>query len=174
MRERMSSELRPIPARLLKSLVDSTRPWAQGGHVLELFAGTGAYGIACLKEGAESVVFVEKSKERCDAIRKQAGDKAKVHRADAMEFLKTQAALEGTFDVVFADPPFPLWDDEDFSSALFEMTSRFINDSGLLIFKFPTHGLPPSGNYGLRHKKSAKVGDSQLIYFSRQTETDKS
>ena len=77
-----------------------------GARVLDLYAGSGALGIEALSRGAASVVFVERDARAASAIRDNLRalelDQA-VRRQDALRFL---AANEGTFDLVFCDPPY--------------------------------------------------------------------
>jgi len=77
-----------------------------GARVLDLYAGSGALGIEALSRGAASAVFVERDARAASAIRDNLRalelDQA-VRRQDALRFL---AANEGTFDLVFCDPPY--------------------------------------------------------------------
>ena len=61
-----------------------------GANVLDLYAGTGALGLEALSRGAESLVFVDSSREACRAIGANLeglGLKATVHCQDAQRFL---------------------------------------------------------------------------------------
>lgn len=51
--------VRPILARIKKSLFDILKNHIEGSHFLDLFAGSGSCGIEALSRGAERVVFVE-------------------------------------------------------------------------------------------------------------------
>jgi 16S rRNA (guanine966-N2)-methyltransferase len=77
-----------------------------GARVLDLYAGSGALGIEALSRGAESAVFVERDPGALAALRRNldaVGAGAEVRRQDALRFL---ARGEGTFDLVFCDPPY--------------------------------------------------------------------
>jgi 16S rRNA (guanine966-N2)-methyltransferase len=77
-----------------------------GARVLDLYAGSGALGIEALSRGAESAVFVERDQRALAALRRNldaVGAEAEVRRQDVLRFL---AAPEGTFDLVFCDPPY--------------------------------------------------------------------
>jgi 16S rRNA (guanine966-N2)-methyltransferase len=74
--------------------------------VLDLYAGSGALGIEALSRGAESALFVERDRHALAALERNlaaVGAKADVRRQDVLRFL---ARPEGTFDVVFCDPPY--------------------------------------------------------------------
>ena len=77
-----------------------------GARVLDLYAGSGALGIEALSRGAESAVFVERDQAALAALRRNldaVGARAEVRRQDVVRFL---ARPEGTFDLVFCDPPY--------------------------------------------------------------------
>ena len=103
----------------LQSLID-----LDGGHAVDLFAGTGAMGIEALSRGAASCVFVEKDRRAADAIRANlastglAGGEVVV--ADVGQWLRRAGRR---FDVAFADPPY----------TFDEWTSIACVDAGLLV-----------------------------------------
>jgi 16S rRNA (guanine966-N2)-methyltransferase len=77
-----------------------------GARVADLYAGSGALGIEALSRGAESAVFVERDQRALAALRRNldaVGANAEVRRQDVLRFL---ASPEGTFDLVFCDPPY--------------------------------------------------------------------
>jgi 16S rRNA (guanine966-N2)-methyltransferase len=79
-----------------------------GARVVDLFAGSGALGLEALSRGAASVDLVEQSAESVATLRAnvaslEAGDAARIVRADAMRFVQHLGAA--AYDVAFADPP---------------------------------------------------------------------
>ncbi|HVG75748.1 MAG TPA: 16S rRNA (guanine(966)-N(2))-methyltransferase RsmD [Thermoleophilaceae bacterium] len=77
-----------------------------GARVLDLYAGSGALGIEALSRGAESAVFVERDRAALAALERNleaTGAPGEVRRQDVARFLARQ---EGTFDLVFCDPPY--------------------------------------------------------------------
>ncbi len=102
-------EVRPILARIRKSLFDILRPRMQNTCFLDLYAGTGAVGIEALSNGARQAVFVDMSRTSCVMAEKNLqavglSDKGEVHRLDASQNLDL---LQGrTFDIIFMGPPY--------------------------------------------------------------------
>src|SRR6266567_1325542 len=79
--------VRPILARIKKSLFDIIRPWLEGSQFLDLYAGSGSVGIEALSRGAEFATFVDMNPNCLSIIRQnlsnlQLFDKAKLVRAD--------------------------------------------------------------------------------------------
>jgi len=96
---------RPTADRVREALFSMLGDVA-GVRVLDLYAGSGALGIEALSRGAVSAVFVESDRRAVAALRRNleaVGAEAAVRRQDARRFL---ARPEGTFDLVFCDPPY--------------------------------------------------------------------
>jgi 16S rRNA (guanine966-N2)-methyltransferase len=78
-------------------------------HVLELFAGTGAFSIECFSRGAEYLKSVEKDPLHARFIRDNFRSFEMTHAdvvlADVMKFLGQESQQ---YDLIFADPPFDL------------------------------------------------------------------
>lgn len=100
--------IRPILARIKKSLFDILTPRLFGSQFLDLYAGTGAVGLEALSRGASRVVFVELSPQYLRMIevnlqRLGCADRAEVYRADATRDLTWIGAR---FDLIFLGPPY--------------------------------------------------------------------
>ena len=79
--------------------------------VVDLFAGSGSFGIECLSRGADHVTFVERDRAAVAVIEANLdlldfADRATIVRAPV------EAAVDGLppADLAFCDPPYP-WDD---------------------------------------------------------------
>ena len=75
--------------------------------VLDLFAGTGAYGIECLSRGAKFVHFNDIDSVALNVIKKNLGKIWQNCRVMQKDYL---AALNEQYDLIFLDPPY----DSDF------------------------------------------------------------
>lgn len=116
-------ETRPTTDRVRGSIYSILMPRVPNARVLDLFAGSGALGLEAVSRGARSALFLESSRDACALIRRNA-EKAKlaaqvaVRQADVFAWLKTSAA-RGSFDIIFADPPYRKKpEDSDFAAAL--------------------------------------------------------
>jgi 16S rRNA (guanine966-N2)-methyltransferase len=116
---------RPTSDRVREALfssLESVFP-LPGSRVLDLYAGSGALGLEALSRGAAHVVLVDAARPAVAAMRENARsvglDGAEVRRADATDYLQRVAH---EFDLVLADPPYDLADDE--VAVLLEMLTR--------------------------------------------------
>ncbi len=100
--------VRPILARIKKSLFDILRPRIAGTAFLDVFAGTGAVGIEALSQGAARAVFVEKDSVCVKIIENNLAAlgfaaQGRVMRWEAMGALRV---IEEKFDLIFLGPPY--------------------------------------------------------------------
>ena len=78
--------------------------------VLDLFSGTGSFGIECLSRGAKEVIFFENYSNSLKILKKnifnlKLEDRTKVYESNAYDLKKSNLNNE-IFDVIFLDPPF--------------------------------------------------------------------
>ena len=101
---------RPTADRVREALFSILGDRVIGARVLDLFAGSGSLGIEALSRGAESVVFVEQSRDAAHTIRsnlKVTGldEHAEVH-ARRVELFLRKGGIASPFDLIFVDPPY--------------------------------------------------------------------
>jgi 16S rRNA (guanine(966)-N(2))-methyltransferase RsmD len=101
------TDLRPTPDRVRETLFNWLGQDLTGKTCLDLFAGSGALGLEAASRGAKRVVMVERDPGAFRALQASVAalgaSAVELKRADALEFLR---ADDGTYDVVFLDPPF--------------------------------------------------------------------
>ena len=103
--------LRPTTQKVRESVVNILKPDWAGAYVADLFAGTGAYGLEALSNGAEKIVWVEKSaplvrhlevflEERFPERRQDFS----VRKGDVLKFLESYSGEQA--NIVLLDPPY--------------------------------------------------------------------
>jgi len=102
--------VRPTSDRVRESVFNSLGQFFDG-HVLDLYAGTGALGIEALSRGSERAVFVEKDHRALGAIREnlwraKAADRAEIVAGDVGRVLDRMLTDGRQFNLIFADPPY--------------------------------------------------------------------
>jgi 16S rRNA (guanine966-N2)-methyltransferase len=102
---------RPPLARVRQALFDILRAATPGAAWLDLFAGTGSYGIEALSRGAREVVLVELNPKAVAVIRENLEstgftDRARVVRGDVLREIPRLAQEGLRFDVIGIAPPY--------------------------------------------------------------------
>tara|TARA_B100001123_G_C15223717_1_gene992334 strand:+ start:324 stop:887 length:564 start_codon:yes stop_codon:yes gene_type:complete len=79
--------------------------------VLDLYSGTGSFGLECLSRQAKNVIFVEKEKDSIHILQKnieklKLESKTKIIFDDINKVTIEKKILHLKFDLIFCDPPF--------------------------------------------------------------------
>lgn len=107
--------VRPATDRMREAVFASLGTLVAEASVLDLFAGSGAYGLEAISRGARSSVWVERDPRVTGCLRRNVDAVLKallpdqpavtVRRGDVFRFHDA-----GPFDLVFADPPYGFGD----------------------------------------------------------------
>lgn len=105
--------VKPISARIKKSVFDILRPRLGGARVLDLYAGTGAVGIEALSRGAGFAFFIDADR-RCVAVIEQnlkilnLAAKGRASYGDILQDLSWVGYRAGAseFDIIYMGPPY--------------------------------------------------------------------
>lgn len=122
-------ETRPTADRVREALFSILGDVAEL-DVLDLFAGSGAFGLEALSRGAASATFVEAARPALAALRANVealavGEQVKVVAADVETALGRLAKEGRQFGLVFLDPPY--------AAGRGEATLTALVDRGLLV-----------------------------------------
>jgi len=180
--------VRPTTERTREAIFSSLAVRVPGARVLDLFAGAGGLGLEAWSRGAESVTAVEKvsghwkileenfqdleptasdfsaSQRKSDPSFQPLGNEGlgswQVVRADVYDYLKR---TDGSFDLVFADPPY----DEVDLPRLLSILGGVLAPSGLLVFemhKRDSYTLPPEWTLF----KEKRYGSTKVIFLEHK------
>ena len=105
--------------------------------VLDLYAGTGSFGLECLSRQAESVFFVENEKNALKILEKnikklKLKNKTKIFNHDVFKLLKKQNIFRSKFDLIFFDPPFKNKNIEKLIDLIFKQ--NLLKKDGIVVF----------------------------------------
>ncbi len=115
------------------------RKHIHGAKVLELFAGSGNMSYEFASRGAGSILAVDQHKPCTAFIKKTATQlemPIEVIVADAFSFLSKHRS---NYDIIFADPPYGLEQDEFHSIASLVMENQLLKPDGLFIMEHSKH-----------------------------------
>ena len=138
----------------------------EGRRVLDLFAGTGQLGIECLSRGADSVVFIDQSREAVKIIKenlKACGLSAPVLQQEALSYLHGC----GSFDLIFVDPPY--------DSGLYEPVLNVINsvdilsDGGIIVCESRRETPMPELAATYQRRREYRYGKVKLTLYVKES-----
>jgi len=164
--------VRPILARIKKSLFDILQPRLPGARFLDLYSGTGPVGLEALSRGASQVTFVEQDLQCISLIRKnvnhlQVGGKVDIFRLSALGKL---SFLPKPYDIIFMGPPYK--DSQKNALQLVNPTlqniDRFqlLSDNGIIVAQHhKKEPIVPPAHWAKNRTK--QYGDSVLSFFIR-------
>jgi 16S rRNA (guanine966-N2)-methyltransferase len=145
----------------LESLVGA---WA-GRRVLDLYAGSGAVGLEAISRGAAHALLVEADTR---AVRTVAANVATVGlpgaevRHGRVERMAAAGVPPPAYDVVFADPPYDLPDD-DLRTVLLDLRAALV-DGAVVAVERSTRGGPWTWPAGFEPVRSRRYGEATLWY----------
>ena len=104
--------------------------------VLDLFSGSGSFGLECLSREAKKVVFLENYSEALKILEKNIKifknvNNYEIIKNDCFNFLKSSKSINLNFDIIFIDPPYKELKVNDIIEKIVE--KNFLNDEGILI-----------------------------------------
>lgn len=161
---------RPLTGRIKQSLFgllgfDNPGQDFSSTTVLDLFAGSGSFGLEALSRGAKSAVFVEEGPEAFKFLKENIHNTGFAARAEAIRkqastYLKS---ADQKFGIIFLDPPFPV-------AGKFPLilVNNVAGPDSIIIFRLPTKtDLPPHPGLEILHQQD--YGESTTV-FLRKTE----
>ena len=157
---------RPTMQRVKESLFATIQNHINNSIVLDLFAGTGNYGIEAISNGSQFVYFND-SNPICTRVIKDNLDTFKVNNYQILnlDYMKCLEYLNNVkLDLIFLDPPYR----EDYINKVLSYIDEYnmLNDNGLIICELINNNL--SNNY--QHFsiwKEKKYGDKRVIIYKK-------
>jgi len=129
----------------------------KGTNILDLFSGTGSFGLECLSRGSKHVTFVENYKKILPILKKNITElnyqkNSEIIEKDINNNLSFKI-FQNQFDIIFLDPPYK-------ESKLFEMLEKIfqydlLRNKGIIIIH--------------RHKKEVDKFPKQFEKVEKKT-----
>ncbi len=145
-----------------------------GLGVLDLFAGSGAFGIECLSRGAADCLFVERDRRAVRVLRRNLARLRLANARVAVEnawTMRIPPAPGGGYHLVFVDPPYRDADDPLRLADLFERLSPRLDPQGLVIFRHEARSsFDPEQLDVLRCVDDRVIGSMRLLLLAPRGE----
>lgn len=79
--------------------------------ILDLFSGTGSFGLECISRNAKKITFIENHKEALNILKRnifelRIEDYCKIINENCFNFIHSKKILSEKFDLIFIDPPY--------------------------------------------------------------------
>ena len=108
----------------------------KNSSILDLFSGSGSFGLECLSRGSKIVYFFENYIEAVEILEKNLSSfenkkNFKIFNNDCFEFFNSEQKISKKFDIIFLDPPYK---EIRFNQLIEQIIEKnILNNDGLMI-----------------------------------------
>ncbi len=129
----------------------------ENSNVLDLFSGSGSFGLECLSRGAKKVIFFENYSEALKILKKNIKylkiyQNYEIIDRDCFIYFNSNQNLLDKFDIIFIDPPYKEIRINEIIDEIFE--KKLLKKNGIIIIH--------------RHKKDIIKFTSKLEIFENR------
>ncbi len=141
---------------------------ADYGHVLDLYAGTGALGIEALSRGDGTADFIESDGAAARVIETNLqtlgfGERGRVLRLTAE---RAARSLSGPYTLVLADPPY--YDVDALEPVIAIAASELVDDSSVIALEHQRRVEPPGALGKLPLYRSRRHGNTVVSIYAQE------
>ena len=163
---------RPTMDRVKESIFAMLGDKIKGSMVLDLFSGSGNYGIEAISNGASKVYFNDKNIKCVEVIKKNLEnfnclDKSKILNLDYLKCLNYLIKDNIKFDLVFLDPPYKEKYLEEI--ILLMINDKLLNNNSLIVVEFLNDNLKDEYN-NLKLIKTRTYGEKNVYIYKYEGE----
>ena len=161
---------RPVTDRAREAVFSMVGGWVEEAIVLDLYAGSGSFGLEALSRGAAAATFVESGNQALEALRQNISG---VGLGGTLVTSKVRDFLErsnGGYDLVFIDPP---WDMA--SSALatdLKAVDRLLGARAEVILSRRHTDTVPEAPPNWSVATDRRYGDTRIVRYEKEAETE--
>ena len=125
---------RPTLARVKESIFNLIQWEIDGAVVLDLFAGSGAFGAECISRNAKKVYFIDKEQKAINTIKlntKNMKEDFEIIKNSFESALVDFSEKGIKFDIIYLDPPYK----SDYAHRSIELISELnlLNENGIIV-----------------------------------------
>lgn len=161
-----TASTRPVTDRVREAVFSMLGEWVVDASVLDLYAGSGSFGLEALSRGAARAVFVESGRPALEALRRnvrELGLGGIVVGSTVAEFLASSGSV---FDLVFIDPPWDLPSPrlaEDLNAL-----DRLLLDRGEVVLSRRAGDETPESPPRWRVATDRRYGDTRILRYEKE------
>ena len=135
--------------------------------ILDLFSGTGSFGLECISRGAAKVYFFENYNQSIEILIKnikklKCEKKTKVFNENAFNFFENKTLKNEKLDLIFLDPPYKEVNIKIILENILKL--KLLKESGLIVLH---RHKKTKDDFGSKFtiKRSVKYGISKIIFL---------
>ena len=137
--DKITRPLKDIVKESIFNLIQHSKKFninVENSLVLDLFSGTGSFGIECISRGAKKVVFFENYPEAIKILEKNLNllkklDDHKIYKENFFNFFSSNKSFDLKFNIIFIDPPYKEKKINEIIEMIFE--KKMLIQNGILI-----------------------------------------
>lgn len=163
--------VRPTKDRVREAVFSMIAEMVPGRDVLDVFSGSGAYGLEALSRGAKSCVFIEKDPECVSILNENISlleeeERSHTMTMDASGAIKHLGEKSGKFDLIFSDAPYNL----NINKKLLIMIYQYdiLKPTGTLVIEHSSQEELPEREGDVSIYKQKTYGDTTISIFLRK------
>tara|TARA_B100001175_G_scaffold68544_1_gene56438 strand:- start:269 stop:835 length:567 start_codon:yes stop_codon:yes gene_type:complete len=171
--EALDKKTRPLKDLVKESILNileyskDSRINFNNSSILDLFAGTGSFGLECISRGATKVYFVENYGQSIEILHKnikklKCEEKTRVINEDVFNFFNNEKLKNKKLDLIFLDPPYKEQNIKLILESIFKF--KLLKETGLVALHRHKKTKDDIGNK-FTIKRSVKYGISRIIFL---------
>jgi 16S rRNA (guanine966-N2)-methyltransferase len=164
-------QTRPVTDRVKEAVFSSLGPEVPGSEIVDLYAGSGAFGIEALSRGARHAVFVESGRDALAALRDNLAGLGVPSDTFAVEAVTVERYLDAAatgpcVHVAFCDPPWPLGSIR-LAEVLEALSPRLCPGAAVVVSRRASDTIPEPVD--MRIDADRRYGDTRIIRYRKES-----
>ena len=137
--DKKTRPLRDMVKESIFNLIENSNKYdlqIEKSNILDLFSGSGSFGLECMSRGAKKVFFFENYTQTLKVLKKnilelKLSEKCMIYEKNCFNFSEYEKITDEKFDIIFIDPPFK----EKNINLLIEriLSKKILGDKGIVI-----------------------------------------
>ena len=137
--DKKTRPLRDLVKESIFNLLENSNKYKiilKNSTVLDLFSGSGSFGLECVSRGVENIIFFENYHAAINILKKNisninGNEFCKIIEKNCFDLISSNILFNQSFDIIFLDPPFKEMGINDLLEKIIE--KKLLNKDGIII-----------------------------------------
>jgi 16S rRNA (guanine966-N2)-methyltransferase len=161
-------ETRPPTDRLREALFSSLGRTVEGASTIDLYAGTGSFGLEALSRGAKSATFVERDRRALQALRSNIASVGLGGRVIAGSVENALRRETARYDLAFVDPPYALAGTS--VDTVLDLLTGVLDGRATILLRRRRDDGPGAPPGTLRLSNRRRYGDAEVWWYTKEAQ----